>query len=112
MTQERPEPPRASRRRITSGTTTLLEMSPKPKIEPLGEHPELVELTCRWHLRAFDPGGEMEIWLHAQRREARFEGVPCAWIAFVDGVPVGSVSLVEHNMDSRRDVTPSGVDVP
>ena len=27
-------------------------------------------------------------------------------MAFVDGTPVGSVSLIEHNMDTRRDLTP------
>ncbi len=76
------------------------------RIEPLGDHPNLVTLTCEWHLPQFDPDGDMDFWLRARTEEARHGGVPCAWVAFADEEPVGSVSLVECNMDTRKDLTP------
>jgi GNAT superfamily N-acetyltransferase len=33
-------------------------------------------------------------------------GVPCAWVVFVAAMPVGSVSLIEHNMDTHQELTP------
>ncbi len=77
-------------------------------IEPLGAHPDLVELTCEWHVPEFDPGGDMDFWLRARRREATLEGVPCAWIAFENDVPVGSVSLIEHNMERPGETSRPG----
>jgi predicted N-acetyltransferase YhbS len=76
------------------------------RIEPLGDHPDLVALICEWHLREFDPTGDMDFWLRTRTREVRQGGVPCAWIAFADQEPIGSVSLVESNMDTRKDLTP------
>ena len=75
-------------------------------IRPLGERPDLIGLTCEWHVPEFDPGGDFEHWRTARTREAQLGGVPCAWVAFVDDVPVGSVSLVESNMDTHSELTP------
>ena len=48
----------------------------------------------------------MDVWLRARIEESRQGGLPCAWVAFADQEPVGSVSLVECNMDTRKDLTP------
>ena len=76
------------------------------RIEPLGAHPELIEVISRWHVPAFDPGGSLEEWIGYHREEARMGGIPCAWVAFDGAEPVGSVSLIAHNMDTRMDLTP------
>ena len=81
-------------------------MSENLTIRPLGERPDLIDLTCEWHLPEFDPGGNLDDWRTARKREARHGGVPCAWVAFIDATPVGSVSLVEHNMDTHPELTP------
>lgn len=75
-------------------------------IDPLGEHRDLIALTVDWHVAEFDPGGDRAMWMRAREEEARSEGVPCAWIAFMDAEPVGSVSLIASNMETRRELTP------
>jgi GNAT superfamily N-acetyltransferase len=80
--------------------------SPRVIVEPLGAHPDLIATTVAWHLDAFDPGGDAAFWTRARTEEARLAGIPCAWVAFADDNPVGTVSLIEHNMDTRRDLSP------
>jgi predicted N-acetyltransferase YhbS len=77
-----------------------------PTIRPLGERRDLIDVTCEWHVPEFDPGGNFNFWRAARTREATFGGVPCAWIAFIDDQPVGSVSLIECNMDTHPELTP------
>jgi GNAT superfamily N-acetyltransferase len=76
------------------------------RIEPLGLHPDLVAATVVWHMTEFDPEGDEEKWRRAREAEARLSGIPCAWVAFLAEEPVGTVSLVEHNMDTRLDLRP------
>jgi predicted N-acetyltransferase YhbS len=76
------------------------------RIEPLGLHLDLVDTTVRWHLDEFDPGGDVAWWTLARRAEARLDGIPCAWVAFLDENAVGTVSLIEHNMDAKPEFTP------
>jgi predicted N-acetyltransferase YhbS len=76
------------------------------RIEPLGLHPGLVPLTVQWHVAEFDQVGEREFWTRARQVEARLSGIPCAWIAFAGEAPVGTVSLIEHNMDTKMDLRP------
>ena len=76
------------------------------RIEPLGLHPDLVPVTVTWHIGAFDPDGDAVKWTRAREAEARLSGIPCAWVAFARHEPVGTVSLTEHNMDTRPDLRP------
>jgi GNAT superfamily N-acetyltransferase len=75
-------------------------------IEPLGLHPDLVETTVSWHLDEFDPGGDAAPWINARKAEVQLGGIPCAWVAFLGQDAVGTVSLIELNMDTRPDLTP------
>ena len=75
-------------------------------IEPLDGHTDLVDLTVDWHMTEFDPDGDRDFWLRARRAEARSSGIPCAWIALLDDVPVGCVSLIASNMDAHRELSP------
>jgi predicted N-acetyltransferase YhbS len=76
-------------------------------IRPLEDDRELIELTVSWHIDEFDPGGDVAAWIRARTDEALGKAIPRAWIAFSNGEPVGSVSLVADNMDGRHpDLTP------
>lgn len=76
------------------------------RIEPLGEHRDLIAQTVDWHMAAFDQSGDRGFWLKARTEEARLGGLPCCWVAFFDDEPVGSVSLIASNMDTRPELTP------
>lgn len=80
-----------------------------PTIEPLADHPALVPVVARWHWDAWgaaDPGGSAEAWADRLRATARRDGVPATWVAFADGAPAGSVSLVAHDMRTHPELTP------
>jgi predicted amidohydrolase/GNAT superfamily N-acetyltransferase len=74
-------------------------------IDPLAEHPELVRVIAEWHQR-LDERRSLHFWIRCHTAEARQEGIPRAWVAFVDAEPAGSVSLVEHNLDTRPELSP------
>ncbi len=76
-------------------------------IESLGRHAHLVETIARWHWNEWRGEGDpLQPWIEAHAKEGRLEGIPQAWIAFYDGEPIGSVSLIEHNMDTNAYLTP------
>ena len=65
------------------------------------------QLTVDWHVAEFDLGGDRTLWMRDREEEARSDGgVPYAWIAFMDAKPVGSVSLIASNMDTRPELKP------
>jgi predicted amidohydrolase/GNAT superfamily N-acetyltransferase len=74
-------------------------------IDPLAGHPDLVRVIAGWH-RRWDDRQPLDFWIRCHAAEARQEGIPRAWVAFVDGEPAGSVSLVERNMDTRPELSP------
>ena len=83
-------------------------------VELLGDHPMLSHVVGRWHRDEWgeaDPGGSAESWSEALAARAGRGDVPTVWVAFLDASPIGSVALVEHDMDTREDCTPwlSGV---
>jgi GNAT superfamily N-acetyltransferase len=75
-------------------------------ILPLSERPDLVPTIAEWH--RLDDGGRMplEAWIEAHAVEARGADVPTAWVALIDGRPVGCVSLIASNMDTHPELTP------
>jgi predicted N-acetyltransferase YhbS len=81
-------------------------MPPDLTIDPRGEHRDLIPVTVDWHMREFDLSGDRDVWLRARTEEARLRGVPCAWVAFEGDTPVGCVSLVARNMETRPELTP------
>jgi GNAT superfamily N-acetyltransferase len=78
-------------------------------IELLADHPEHVERLARWHCaedgRA-DDDEWLDFWRRQLQRECGRERIPIAFVALDGDAPVGHVSLVEHNMDSHREVSP------
>jgi GNAT superfamily N-acetyltransferase len=78
-------------------------------IEYLANRPEFIPTLARWHYLEWAylrPGDSVEA------RIARLQGwsgrgeVPLTFVAVSDGELLGSASLVEHDMDSRLELTP------
>jgi GNAT superfamily N-acetyltransferase len=70
-------------------------------IEPLGRHPELIQVAAEWHWREWghtDPGGSLESWTTALGGQADAVEIPGTLIALADGSPVGVVCLVAEDM--------------
>jgi GNAT superfamily N-acetyltransferase len=73
------------------------------------DRPDLVPVVARWLWEAFwqDSGKEFEHLPEAVRKSsvtARL--MPWTFILLADDVPVGTASLVEHDLDERPDLTP------
>jgi predicted N-acetyltransferase YhbS len=86
---------------------STLQIVPDLRIDPLSVHRDLIVVTVDWQMAQFDAGGDRDAWLRARTEEAlRSGGVPCAWVALLDGTPAGSVSLIAGNMDTRPELTP------
>lgn len=67
----------------------------------MAERPEALGIVAQWHFDEWGPGPE-EAGLEAVRQRlttwATDGGIPCAYIAVVDGEVCGSASLVDHDM--------------
>jgi predicted N-acetyltransferase YhbS len=81
----------------------------RASIALLADHPALTPLVGGWHWDewgAEDPGGSDESWTQALQAQAGRGDVPSVWLAFLDGAAVGSVTLIESDMDTREDLSP------
>jgi GNAT superfamily N-acetyltransferase len=69
------------------------------QIEPLSEHPELVDEIARWQWQEWGSpeSGSVEQWAESLRR-GRSDGIPITFVALEHGRPLGSVTLTEHDM--------------
>jgi GNAT superfamily N-acetyltransferase len=73
------------------------------QIEPLADHPDLVDVIARWHWEEWggaDPSGSFEQWADNLRRH-QDDGIPTTFVALDDGRPLGSVTLTEHDMQGH-----------
>ena len=78
-------------------------------IELLGHHLDLVPLVARWHWDEWgsaNSDSSLEEWTAQLARKTRTDGMPCSWIAFVDGEPVGSVALELDGVEPRPELKP------
>ena len=79
------------------------------EIRCIAECPELVPLVGRWHFDEWghhDPGGTALSWTASLAERVHRDRVPTTFVAFTGGEPVGTACLVEHDMDTRLDLTP------
>jgi GNAT superfamily N-acetyltransferase len=79
------------------------------RIELLADHPQHVETLARWHCEEDGRVGDgewLEFWRDHLRRESGRDRIPVAFVALDGGLPVGHVSLVEHNMSSHPELSP------
>lgn len=80
------------------------------RIELLAEHPHLIPTLAEWHHAEWGylhPGSTLEDRVEWLRPEVQRGAIPFAVVA-VDGEgrPLGSASIVRHDMDAHLDWTP------
>jgi aminoglycoside 6-adenylyltransferase len=79
------------------------------RIEMLADHPELALTLARWHYQEWghlDPDGSLEKWTQGIKTRMNRDRIPLSLVAFIKGEPVGSAVLVDHDMDTRQDLSP------
>ena len=73
------------------------------------DRPDLVPIVARWLWDAFwqDSGKLFEQLLDAVKKSSVTTGaMPRTFVLLADGKPVGTASLVAHDLDERPDLTP------
>jgi GNAT superfamily N-acetyltransferase len=73
------------------------------------DRPDLVHVTALWRWEAFYRRSGVpfaQILEAATRTAASAEMIPRTVVLLVDGKPVGTASLTEHDLQERRDLTP------
>ena len=73
------------------------------------DRPELAEITARWRWEAFfrKHGRSFEdVLAAAQRTAAGAQVMPRTFVLLADNAPIGTASLVAHDLDERPDLTP------
>ena len=78
------------------------------KIVRIAEQPDLVPMVARWlwdewHL---DAGDTFESVRDAVAESVSSSGPPQTFVLVVDDQPVGTASLIDHDLDERPDLTP------
>jgi GNAT superfamily N-acetyltransferase len=73
------------------------------QIESLTDHPEFVETIARWHLRWEWP---LRACIELAEACARPGLLPSLYVARLGIEPVGEVTLIDHDMELHRDLTP------
>ena len=77
------------------------------RIANLADHPELIDTIARWHFDQWghaDPNDSVQARAdHLRRCNSR---IPAAYVALNGTELCGTVLLVEHDMDTRRELTP------
>ena len=84
----------------------------QPRIAPFADHPELAESVARWHFDewgALSPDATLEAWTAHIQQSASRASLPITYIALDASAGddlLGSVTLVECDMETRPDLTP------
>ncbi|MCI4318604.1 MAG: GNAT family N-acetyltransferase [Thermoplasmata archaeon] len=79
------------------------------RIEPMVDHPSALESVVGWQWAEFgfeDPGGSAAEWCADLLATFSRDEVPLGYLAMEGDQPVGSSELIEHDLRSRRDLTP------
>jgi N-acetylglutamate synthase-like GNAT family acetyltransferase len=79
------------------------------RIDYLADHPECIPTLAEWHLRQWSylsPGDSIERRNTSLRRHSGRRQIPTTFVALADSLPIGCASLVEHDMDTRMQLSP------
>jgi len=79
------------------------------RIEYLADFPELVPLVARWHHDQWsymNPGRTLADRIDEYRSKHGRGRIPTTVVGLLDDQPVGSASLIEHDMDTHMELTP------
>ena len=87
---------------------------PRVTIEYLADHREFIPIVARWHHAEWGhlrPGETVEDRTARVERECGHCQIPTTFIAAAGPQPLGSASLIEHDMGTRPELSPwlSGV---
>lgn len=81
------------------------------RIVPLADRPDLAATVGRWHWDEWggeDPAGSAEAWIARVATYAERDAIPALYVALDDEEPVGSASLVSHDLPDRDDLAHLG----
>jgi GNAT superfamily N-acetyltransferase len=79
------------------------------QIESIADHLDWVPLIAGWHWQEWgdtDPLGSPAQWTHGLSERTLRDQIPTTYVAVEQRQPVGSVTLVEHDMEIRWDLSP------
>jgi GNAT superfamily N-acetyltransferase len=79
------------------------------RIESIADHLDLVAVIARWHWEEWghaDPEGSLAAWTEGLRQRTNRESIPTTYVALAGDELLGSVTLVENDMATRRDLAP------
>jgi len=75
----------------------------------LADHLEFLPMVAHWHHREWAylrAGDTLEARMERLRNECGHSEIPTTVVAIDDGAVLGSAMLIEHDMDSRLDLSP------
>lgn len=79
-------------------------------IASIADHHDLVETIGKWHWNEWghvDPDGTLETWIERLANRTGRDTIPTTYVALSDGGDLlGSVSLVDCDMETRPDLWP------
>jgi GNAT superfamily N-acetyltransferase len=78
------------------------------RIELLADQPLAVPVVSAWHFNEWGGShpGALAAWTAGLAARCERDRIPITFVAMVGSEPVGSVSLVVCDMDTRRDLSP------
>jgi GNAT superfamily N-acetyltransferase len=79
------------------------------QIESIADHLDWVPLIAGWHWHEWgdtDPHGSQAQWTRGLSERTLRDQIPTTYVAVEQRQPVGSVTLVEHDMEIRWDLSP------
>jgi GNAT superfamily N-acetyltransferase len=78
-------------------------------IEYLADHLDFVETLARWHWDEWDhadPNKSLASTIDWMRESANRDTIPLTLVAFANGEPLGSTSLLFHDLETRPELSP------
>jgi len=79
------------------------------RIESIADHLDLVPTVAGWHWTEWghtDPEGSLVKWTDGLGRRTCRNAIPTTYVALADASPVGSVTLIDHDMAIHLDLSP------
>ncbi len=79
------------------------------RIESIADHLDLIDTIAGWHWDEWggvDPGGSLESWTEGLQQRTNRDRIPTTFVALDGDELLGSVTLVEHDMDTHLEVSP------
>jgi GNAT superfamily N-acetyltransferase len=79
------------------------------QLESIADHLDRIDLIARWHFAEWghlDPSNTLEAWTVGLRQRTRRDQIPTTYVALEADELLGSVTLVEHDMLARPELSP------